>query len=152
MDLYDLIMALHVVFGAAALLVGAPLIWLSRNRPHVGRSADAYYWSVAVVALTSAGLVALDWPDLWWLLVLAALTWGLAAAGHVAPLRRFPGWRGAYAHGLGGSYIALVTALLVVSLTVNGPIDGAASALVWGLPTVVGTVLVTAWHRRLRPG
>jgi hypothetical protein len=119
---------LHVAAGITGLVISARLIWLSRDRPRLDRGADAYHWSVAAIALT----------------------WGLAADGHVAPLRRFPGWRSAYAHGLGGSYIALVTALLVVSLTVNGPVDGMASALVWGLPTLVGTLLVVAWHRRLR--
>jgi hypothetical protein len=150
MDSYDILIVLHVAAGSAGLAVGAWLIWLSRDRPLLDGRASAYHWSVAVVALTSAGLVALDWPDLWWLLLLAALSYGLAAAGYAAPRRRFAGWHAVYVHGQGGSYIALVTALLVVSLTVNGPVDGPASALVWGLPTLIGTLLIRAWHRRLR--
>ncbi|HET8758196.1 MAG TPA: hypothetical protein VFM58_19400 [Solirubrobacteraceae bacterium] len=149
MDLHDVLMVLHVAAGAAGLAVGARLILLSRDRPLLDRSATGYHWAVAVVAVTSAGLVAFDWPDLWWLLLLAVLTWALAATGHAAPVRRFRGWSRAYVHGVGGSYIALVTALLVVSLTVDGPVDWPASVLVWGLPTAIGTVLIAAWHRRL---
>ena len=121
MDLYDVLIVLHVLAGTAGLVVGAWLIWLSRDRPLLDWRASAYHWAVAWVALTSAGLVAPDWPDLWWLLLLAVLSYGLAVAGYVAPRRRFAGWQAAYAHGQGGSYIALLTALLVVSLTVNAP-------------------------------
>jgi hypothetical protein len=152
MHVSDILIVLHVVTGAVGLALGARLIWLSRDRPLLDRSAAAYQWAVAGIALTSAGLVALDWPDLWWLLLLAVLTWGLALAGHIAPLRGFAGWRRVYVHGLGGSYIALVTALLVVSLTVDGPVDGPPAALVWGLPSLIGTMLIAAWHRRLLDG
>ena len=41
-------------------------------------------------------------------------------------------------HGLGGSYVALVTALLVVS------VDGPAGVVSWVLPTLVGLVLIEA--------
>jgi len=57
------------------------------------------------------------------------------------------------AHGQGGSYIALLTALVVVALTVDGsvdgPVDGAAAALPWVLPALVGTSLIERWRRRL---
>lgn len=147
--LHDILLALHIAAGTAALAVGAWVIRRSRHRPMLDASAVLYHWAVAGVALTSAGLVALDWPELWWLLPVAVLSYGLAAAGYLAPRRRFTGWRFAYAHGQGGSYIALVTALLVVALTVDGPLDGLPAALVWALPTLIGTTLIRAWHRRL---
>jgi hypothetical protein len=40
-------------------------------------------------------------------------------------------------------------ALLVVSLTLDGPIHGPAQVAVWVLPTIVGTELIRRWHRRL---
>ncbi len=51
-------------------------------------------------------------------------------------------------HGFGGSYIALVTALLVVS------IDGPVAVAAWTLPTLVGLVLIeraVARSRRAGP-
>ena len=57
-----------------------------------------------------------------------------------------------YARGQGGSYIALVTALLVVS------VDGNAAVAAWVLPTLVGHPLIErrvasleARERSLRP-
>ena len=47
------------------------------------------------------------------------------------------------AHGLGGSYVALVTALLVVSA---GDISTAAEIFAWILPTAVGVPLIVRVH------
>jgi hypothetical protein len=101
------------------------------------------------VSLTAVGLLALDWPDLWWIAILAALAYALALVGYLAPRRRFRGWTLAYAHGQGGSYIALVTALVVVALTVDGPVHGPAAIVVWVLPTLIGTRLIQRWHHQL---
>jgi len=66
-----------------------------------------------------------------------------------AAARRCRGWLHAYTHGRGGSYIALVTAFVVVALTVDGPLTGAASLIPWLAPTLIGTVLIEQWRRRL---
>ena len=79
---------------------------------------------------------------LWWLLLPAGFSYLLALLGFLAPRRRWRGWVGAYARGQGGSYIALVTALLVVS------VDGTAAVAAWVLPTLVGHPLIerrVAW-------
>ncbi|MCA1700932.1 MAG: hypothetical protein LC790_19340 [Actinobacteria bacterium] len=89
-----------------------------------------------VVSLSALALAALDLSALWWLAPLAALAYALAVLGLLAPRRRGRGWVRAYAHGQGGSYIALVTALLVVSL------DGTASAAAWFVPTLLGLPLI----------
>ena len=89
-----------------------------------------------VVCLTAALLAALDWSRLWWFLPIAAGSYALALLGYVAAKRRWRGWLVAHVSGQGGSYIALVTAVLV-------------------LPTLVGTPII-AWvnvqiRRGLRP-
>jgi hypothetical protein len=130
-------------------VLGAAVIWWGRAQPHLGGASIAYAWSVLGVSLTAIGLVVLDWPELWWIAILALLAAALAFLGYLAPRRRGRHWRPAYAHGQGGSYIALVTALLVVALTVDGPVRGAAAVAVWVLPTLVGTSLIRRWHRQL---
>jgi hypothetical protein len=148
-SLHDVLLALHIGAGVGALALGAAVIWSSRKRPILDRRSATYPWTVLAVSLTAVGLLALDWPDLWWIAILAALAYALALLGYLAPRRRFRGWRLAYAHGQGGSYIALVTALVVVALTVDGPVHGVAAVVVWVLPTLIGTRLIGRWHRRL---
>jgi len=133
--LADLLLALHVTAGAAGLIAG-PLGYLAARRAHV-RSATAgevYFAAVLVVAATALGLIAFDPSGLWWLAPLALLTAVLAwrgrsatRSGDSAPARAGRG-------GLGGSYIGLVTASLVVSFP--------GVALFWILPTVVGVAWI----------
>jgi uncharacterized membrane protein len=104
---------------------------------------------VLLVCVSAVGLVVENRPELWWLVPLSALTYGLAVLAQESATRRFRGWIHAYVHGQGGSYIALVTALIVVALTVDGPVAGAAQLVPWLAPTVLGTVLIEMWHRRL---
>jgi len=148
-DTHDLLLASHIVVGAAGLALGAVVIWLSRETPLVDRRSAAYHWMVFAVSVTAIGLLSLDWPDLWWIGILAVIAYLLAMLGFLAPRHRFTGWQGAYAHGQGGSYIALITAFLVVALTVDGPLHGPAAVAVWILPTLIGTRLILNWHHRL---
>ncbi len=127
----DLLLVLHAAAGAAGLILGPLALWAGPPW-----SGFAYLWAVFAVSLTALGLVALDAAELWWLAPLALLASGLALLGRIAAGRSGPGWTRAQAHGQGGSYIALVTAALVVS--VNGP----AGVVAWVLPTAVGLFLI----------
>jgi hypothetical protein len=135
-------LALHIVSGAAALALGAVMLLASARR-HAMREPllIAYLGAVFATCLTATVLALLDWSRLWWIVLLALLSSILAAAGYVAVRRGGPKW--VVAHGLGGSYIALVTALLVVSA---GDISTAAEIFAWILPTVVGVPLIVRAH------
>ena len=122
-----LLLAIHVGAGAAGLLAGPPAMAAAladRRHTPAGR---AYLGAVTVMAVTAAGLVAFRPAALWPFLLLAAGTQAaVVAARHVGPQPH-------HVRLVCGSYVSLVTALLVVSW---------GSLLAWVLPTVVGTVLV----------
>ncbi|TQN37776.1 hypothetical protein FHU33_4442 [Blastococcus colisei] len=135
----DTILALHVVAGTAGLLLG-PAWLLSRRRGSPGRtSARAYHGAVAVVVASSAYL-AVSAPGLWWLLPFGALTEVLLVTGSLARRRNWPGWRTWQPHLLGGSYIALVTGVLVA---------GTGNPIFWLFPAVVGQLPIAIAKRRL---
>ena len=141
----DIVLGFHVAAGSLGLLLGPLAMLAERQPPYRSAMGVAYHWSVLAVALTALGLIAFDAGALWWLAPLAALSYGLALLGLLAPRRRGQRWLGLYVRGQGGSYVALVTALLVVSL--EGPLVIAA----WIVPTVVGHNLIerrVAWIRR----
>ncbi|MFC9997582.1 hypothetical protein [Nocardia sp. NPDC127526] len=52
---------------------------------------------------------------------------------------------------MGGSYIALLTATIVVSVAIDGPLYGAAQLIAWLAPTAVITPLLEVWRRRITP-
>jgi GNAT superfamily N-acetyltransferase len=132
----DGVLAAHILAGAASLVLGAAALAVERPPTYRSRTGMGYVWAVAAVAITAVALVALDEWQLWWLVPLAVLALSLALAGFLAPARRRGPWIRLYAHGQGGAYVALVTALLVVSL------PGAAAAAAWIAPTLVGVPLI----------
>jgi hypothetical protein len=141
-------LALHIVSGTVALALG-PLAVLAAARRHSSRelALTAYLWAVFATCLTAAVVSLLDWSRLWWLVPVAALSYLLALVGYMAVRRGWPRWVGA--HGLGGSYIALWTALLVVTA---GDISTTAEIVAWILPAAIGVPLIVRAHTGARAG
>jgi hypothetical protein len=151
---HTVLLNLHIVAGVLGLLLGPLAMWQDTRQLGVGQGpagglSAAYPWAVLVVSLSAVALVVQYRRELWWLAPVAALAYALAVLGRYAATRQFHGWSHAYVHGQGGSYIALVTALVVVALTVDGPLAGPVILLPWLLPTAVGTLLIERWRRRL---
>jgi hypothetical protein len=129
----SMLLVAHVAAGVAGLLIGPAAMAASlRDRRHPV-AATAYLSAVTVLTVTAGGLVALD-PALWPFLILAAGTESAVLLARSAqPIDR-------HVRLVCGSYVSLVTALLVVSW---------GSILAWVLPTVIGTVLVEGATRHL---
>ena len=141
----DLVLDLHVAVGTGALLLG-PAWLLAHHRGRRCRGgrravgwAVAYQGAVAAVVV-SAGALALTDPQLRWLLPVALGTEALAVAGALARRRSWAGWRSWQPHLLGGSYIALVTGLLIAET---------GNPVFWVLPALAGQLPIAVAKRRL---
>jgi hypothetical protein len=133
--MWTFLLTVHITSGSLALLVG-PLAMLASKRPgRHPRLGRAYELLIALLCLSAGGLAVLK-PSLWWLGLIAALTWAAALGGWWMRRRQPRGWLQWHVSLMCGSYLSLVTALLVVSL--NG------TAIAWIAPTVVGSPLI-AW-------
>jgi hypothetical protein len=140
-------LSVHVASGVLALVLG-PLALVAARRQHrwFASLRAAYHWTVLLVCATATVVAVLAWSRLWWLVPIAVLAYGLALAGHLGSSRQWPAW--VRAHGWGGSYIALVTALLVVAARgVSAVLEAAA----WLLPAAIGTPLIVRTHSRRQP-
>lgn len=151
---HTVLIVVHLIAGTVGLALGPFAMWQDSRRFAAGMRgtgpiSGGYHGVVLLVSLSAVGLVITNRPELWWLVPVSALTCALAVLARESASRRFPGWTHGYVHGQGGSYIALVTALIVVELIVDGPVTGAAQSLPWLAPTVLGTVLIEVWRRRL---
>jgi uncharacterized membrane protein len=132
-------LALHIASGTTALVLGPIAMFAPKRRGLHTRIGDAYHWVFVAVAASALVLAALDLSRLWWLGLIGLFSYSFALLGYLAAKRRWRGWLGAHISGQGGSYIALVTALLVVNV-------GADDLIVWFIPTIVGSPLI-AWVR-----
>lgn len=141
---FQAILVVHIAAGGAGLILGPVAMSARKTSGLHTRAGEAYHWVVAVVCASAAGLAALDWGRLWWFLLIAAGSYAFALVGYVTAKRRRGGWLRAHVAGQGGSYIAMVTALLVVNWEAATGVPGISSPWAWALPTVVGSPLI-AW-------
>ena len=135
----DPLLLLHVTAGTAGLLLGP--VWLVARLvgARARGPAGGYQAAVAGVALSAAFLAVTD-AQLTWLLPVALATEVLAVTGALARRRDWSGWRSWQPHLLGGSYIALVTGVLIAETGIP---------VFWLLPAVVGQLPIAVAKRRL---
>ena len=152
MTLFNAALVLHIATGAVGLILG-PIAMTATKLPGLHtRAGEAYHWVMLAVCVSASALALLDWTRLWWFLPIAVGSYALALVGYVAAKRRWRGWLIAHVSGQGGSYIAMVTALLVVNWQTLTGTRGISSPWAWTLPTLVGTPLVTWINIQVRLG
>jgi hypothetical protein len=134
-----LVLHLHVVLGTGGLLLG-PAWLLARRRGWPARRLAVAYQVVVGGVVLSAGTLAVSGPQLRWLLLVAAATEALAVTGALARRRQWAGWRSWQPHLLGGSYIALVTGVLIAET---------GNPVYWVLPALIGQLPIALAKRRL---
>ena len=140
---HTLALILHIVAGVAGVLLGPAVLYYAATG-RVTRLADAYHASVLLVCVSAVLLSVLDFANLWWFLLVAAGSYAFALRAFTAARQHRPGWLPRYIRGQGGAYIALWTAIVVVSVN-HVPV-------VWIIPTAVGVPLIE-WltHRAHAP-
>jgi uncharacterized membrane protein YeaQ/YmgE (transglycosylase-associated protein family) len=135
MSLRDPILVVHIVAGTAGLILGPIAMTARKRRGRHTRAGGAYHWVMLAVCLSAAAMSLLDWQRIWWFLPIAVFSYANALLGYAAVNLRWRNWLAHHIAGMGGSYIALVTALLVVNV-------GPSPLIVWFVPSIVGTPLI----------
>ncbi len=137
--LRTVVLAVHVAAGGAGLVLGPLAMGAAKAPGRHTRAGTAYQAAVAVVAASAVALATLAWARLSTLAVIAVATEAAALAGWWLARRRPAGWLPWHVRLVCGSYVSLVTALLVVNWS---------SPLAWVAPTIVGSPLIAvAAHR-----
>jgi len=134
-SLHAALLVLHVGSGSLGLLLAPFGLAARKARGRHTRIGWVYAGLVTVLAVSAVGLAALHWSRLWWLAAIAVATELAVLGGLLARRLGSDVW---HVSLMCGSYVSLVTALLVVNL--GGP-------AAWILPTVVGSPVI-AWTAR----
>jgi hypothetical protein len=145
MTLFNLILAVHILFGFGALLAGVLAMAVRKSRGLHTRLGEAYHWLYVGIALTACALAALQWERLWWFVPIAVGSYAFALLGYAMAKIRPKDWLKYHLIGQGGSYIGIITAVLVVNLGIKAWVP-------WVLPTLVGTPLIIWISREVQLG
>ena len=129
----DIALILHVVAGVVAIVFGPLAIVLTLRRHGLNWAGEVYHWAIALVCVSALVMVPYDWSQ--------------RAAEAPGGL-----WYRGVLRGYGGGWIALWTAIVVVSLP-HQPWS-------WAIPIVLGSAVIEwlcfkpspSWTHEPQPG
>lgn len=130
----DIALILHVTAGGVAVILGPFAIVFTLKSRRLNWVGESYHWAIALVCLGALVMVPYDWARLWVFWPIAIASYLFVYLGQRAA--EAPGglWYRGVLRGYGGSWIALWTAILVVSVPDH--------PWTWAIPIVVGTALI----------
>jgi hypothetical protein len=148
----DIAVILHVVAGVLAVPFGPVAIVLTLRRRRLNWAGECYHWMVALVCLTALVMIPYDWGRLWYFGPITVASYLFVYLGQRAA--EAPGglWYRGVLRGYGGSWVALWTAIAIVSLPER--------PWTWAIPIVVGSAVIEwlcfnpapDWTRQVQPG
>lgn len=136
------IVAIHLLFGLAAVTSGAAAMLSRKGRGRHARCGTLYFWSLCGVFGTLSALSLLRWAENYPLFIVGVVAFVPAYFGRTAARRRWRQWPRIHLVGMGTSYIALLTGFYV---------DNGKNLLLWRelppiaywfLPAAIGVPLI----------
>jgi hypothetical protein len=130
----DIALILHVAAGAVAVVLGPFAIVFTLKARRLNWVGESYHWAIALVCLSALVMVPYDWARLWVFWPISIASYLFVYLGQRAA--EAPGglWYRGVLRGYGGGWIALLTAILVVSAPDH--------PWIWAIPIVAGTALI----------
>ncbi|MEV8374645.1 hypothetical protein AB0P21_18030 [Kribbella sp. NPDC056861] len=130
----DIALIVHVVAGAVGVVFGPLAILFTLRVRRLHWAGEIFHWAVALVCLSALVMVPYDWARLWFFWPISLASYLFVYLGQRAA--EAPGglWYRGVLRGYGGGWIALWTAILVVS--------AADQPWTWAVPVVVGSALI----------
>ena len=148
------VLAVHIPAGLTCLISAAVAALSPKRRGRHPICGTVYYWSLAVVLVTTIALTMMRPQDLH-LLVLGFIAFVAATMGRTARRHRWRHWVPLHISGMGGSYTFLFIAFYVdnaKSLPVWRDLPFVA---VWAIPAAIGFALIVRalirYTKLLRP-
>jgi uncharacterized membrane protein len=146
----SIVVGAHVLCGLGAVTAGVVAMRTRKGSLRHRRAGRVWLVGLGGLCVTALVLASLDWAHRWHLAVLAVVAAGMAAVGFLGARRRWRGWRAAHIVGMGGSFVAALTAFYVD----NGPRLPVWNLLpptaFWFLPAVIGLPVLLRALRRER--
>lgn len=131
----------HVAAGLTAVISGAVAALSPKGRGRHSMFGSIYFGGICVLFATATGLAIMRWRQDYGLFLIGLAAFGMALTGVVARERHWPGDT-AHILGMGGSYVAMLTAFYVDNGKHLPLWDRLPTFAFWVLPSLIGVPLV----------
>ncbi|WP_298259978.1 hypothetical protein [Bradyrhizobium sp.] len=143
------IVGIHILLGLACVVTGAIAMLSEKRAGRHPSNGTIYFWCLAGVFLTMAGLAAVRWAQDYHLFILGTLSFAAACFGREARRRRWRHWIRLHIAGMATSYVLLLIAFYVDNGKSLPLWKELPPVTYWLLPAVIGIPLMVRallWH------
>lgn len=148
MSIHTVLLILHIITGSFCLLTGTVNLSVKKVKGYHTRIGEWYHGGYVIVFLTSVGMAIINWSESAYLFYIALFSYGLALFGYLSAKIRGRNWLTMHIGGMAGSYIGIITAVLVVNGMDIPLINQMPSLLLWFIPTIIGTPFIFMVNKR----
>ncbi|WP_078553099.1 DUF2306 domain-containing protein [Bacillus alkalicellulosilyticus] len=149
--MFTFLLLIHIISGFLCLVTGLIAMCTKKRKGTHSRSGETYHWSYVIVFLTSITMAILHWNESAYLFYIGIFSYSMALLGYIASKKRSNNWLAIHIGGMLGSYIAIITAVLVVNIAKIPLLNELPVLLVWFLPTIIGTPLIFSIGQKYKP-
>lgn len=148
MSIYSVLLAGHIGAGTICLITGALASFVRKQKGIHTITGEVYHSGYVVVFLTAIIMSMINWSELAFLFYIAVFSYGMALYGYLVRKLRRNNWLPKHINGMLGSYIGIITAVLVVNGEAVSSVTGIPSLFLWFIPTIMGSPLIAMTIRR----
>ncbi|MBG9588058.1 DUF2306 domain-containing protein [Cytobacillus firmus] len=148
MDIFTIMLVIHIIAGSVCLLTGAIASIVKKKIGSHTMVGEVYHGGYLVIFITSVVMAIMNWSESAYLFYIAIFSYGLALFGYLARKLLWKNWLTMHIGGMLGSYIGVITATLVVNGSKIPLVSEIPTLLLWFIPTIVGTPIISVVSRR----
>jgi uncharacterized membrane protein len=138
---------MHVAAGLTCVVAGAVAALSRKGGGRHTAAGKVYFAGITVVFATATALAVMRWREDYGFFLIGLTAFSLALTGFLARERHWPGDT-AHITGMGGSYVAMLTAFYVDNGKHLPLWDRLPTATFWVLPSAVGVPLIVRAVRK----
>lgn len=131
----------HITAGLICVITGAIAALSRKGRGRHSKFGDAYFAGISLLFATATALAVMRWREDYGLFLIGLAAFSMALVGFLARRRHWPGDR-VHIIGMGGSYVAMLTAFYVDNGKHLPLWDRLPTFAFWVLPSLVGVPLI----------
>ncbi len=143
------VVGIYILLGLACVVTGAIAMLSEKRAGRHPSNGTIYFWCLAGVFLTMAGLAAVRWAQDYHLFILGTLSFAAACFGREARRRRWRHWIRLHIASMATSYVLLLIAFYVDNGKSLPLWKELPPVRYWLLPAVIGIPLIVRallWH------
>lgn len=148
MNIFTVLLVIHTIAGSVCLLTGAIASIVKKKKGNHTMIGEVYHGGYLVIFITSLVMAIMNWSESAYLFYISIFSYGLALFGYIARKLRWKNWLRIHIGGMLGSYIGIITATLVVNGSKIPLVSEIPSLLLWFIPTIIGTPIISIVSRR----